>query len=289
MCIRTQLAMPASTHAQDTKYIGLKLTANWNSLHKHITTLVACLAHCPPWQKYRKYNQAHSVSGWDPPLKFISVLFFRYPLKIHLVPLVPSEVVIYCKTYLLPSKDIFIMAFILLQGYIPAFIPLMKKPLATKTSSYLALDSFLPLNTARDMWNILLCPTKGSLCLLCSKGQMIVSRKKPQMLRWLILTFHEEDMHLCFSKQTPIYSTSRKTPTYHATWGGWLFFLYWKLNVYYIFLTHGPYLEGRRPNLYTFVSCSINLFFYDPLSCRSHAGKLIPFLEDSWATQEKSG
>lgn len=117
----------------------------------------------------RKSNQAHSPIREGPISKKFVFIFCMYHLKIHFVSLNTLR-----RSYLLQG------IFIIFQGYIYydiCFSPRQhsciyfphEEALATKMSLHVALDSFFPFSTTRNVRIILLYPCRGCLCLLCSK------------------------------------------------------------------------------------------------------------------------
>lgn len=84
----------------------------------------------------------------------------QVPPEDPLVPFLPSEEAIYCRTNLLPSDAILIMAFISLQGYISTFITLKNRSLLTKSHYMLLQTHSILLSTTRNIYLILPIPRK---------------------------------------------------------------------------------------------------------------------------------
>lgn len=53
-----------------------------------------------------------------------------------------------------------------------------------------------------------------------------------------------------------------KTSANHAALGGWLVLLFWKLNIYYIFLALQPYNQGKETKPYIYVFPAILTFLF---------------------------
>lgn len=112
------------------------------------------------------------------------------------------------------------MAFIPLQSYVPALIPLMKKSLAIKSLLYSVMDSFIPLSAAIDIH--LICLSRESLCLLCFKADdhheeaslFVITEEETANAqtvnfhvprRRYILLFLKADAHLSHLEKNPAY------------------------------------------------------------------------------------